>query len=69
MKKVICGIISRIKNDSVNNEQGKDDASYKITYSKAFKKRVKLFCIENEGITIKDVFMRGAEMFMEGYGK
>ena len=40
--------------------------SYNLRYPKELKKRIKRFCIENEGIDMKDVFTQGAILFMEG---
>jgi len=40
--------------------------SYNIRYPKELQKRIKMFCIEHEGTDMKDVFMRGAVMYMDG---
>ena len=48
---------------------GKEDGavvSYNIRYPKDMQKRIKRFCIEHDGIDMRDVFLRGAEMYMEG---
>ena len=42
---------------------------YNLRYPKDLKKRIKRFCIENEGIDMKDVFTQGAIMFMNGHKK
>ena len=39
--------------------------SYNIRFSKDLQKRMKLFCIENDGIDMKDIFIQGAIMYME----
>jgi hypothetical protein len=41
--------------------------SYNIRYSKELQKRIKRFCIENDGVDMKDVFTEGAVMYMERY--
>jgi len=46
---------------------GKAVVSYNIRYSKELQKRIKRFCIENEGIDMKDVFTQGAIMFMDRF--
>ena len=41
--------------------------AYNIRYPKDLQKRIKRFCIENDGIDMKDVFTQGAIMFMNDY--
>ena len=43
--------------------------AYNIRYPKDLQKRIKRFCIENDGIDMKDVFTQGAIMFMNDYKK
>jgi hypothetical protein len=43
--------------------------NYNIRYSKELQKRIKRFCIENDGIDMKDVFTQGAIMYMDRYKK
>ena len=41
--------------------------SYNIRYPKEMQKRIKRFCIEHEGVDMKDVFMRGAIQYMDSF--
>jgi NRPS condensation-like uncharacterized protein len=63
-------IIEKEKPDS-KTQQPKPEAlvCYNLRYPKDLKKRIKRFCIENEGIDMKDVFTQGAIMFMNQHGK
>ena len=47
--------------------QGDALVSYNIRYPKELQKRIKMFCIDHEGVDMKDVFMRGAELYMDGF--
>jgi len=38
---------------------------YSIRYQKDLHKKIKQFCLDNEGIDMKDVFIRGAILYME----
>lgn len=38
--------------------------AYNLRYPKELQKRIKRFCIEHDGIDMKDVFTQGAIMFM-----
>jgi len=40
---------------------------YHIRYPKELQKRIKLFCIEHDGIDMKDVFTQGAMMYLDKY--
>jgi hypothetical protein len=40
---------------------------YNLKYSKELQKKIKMFCIEHDGIDMKDVFTQGAIMYMETY--
>ena len=55
-----------VKNSKANDES-QGYANYNIRYTKELQKRIKRFCIENEGVDMKDVFTRGAVMYMESY--
>ena len=39
--------------------------SYNIRYSRDLQKRIKRFCIEHDGVDMKDVFTQGAIMYMD----
>jgi hypothetical protein len=41
--------------------------SYNVRYPKELQKRIKRFCIEHDGVDMKDVFVRGAVLYMERY--
>jgi hypothetical protein len=41
--------------------------AYNLRYPKDLQKRIKRFCIENDGIDMKDVFTQGAILFMNQY--
>jgi len=53
----------------IEKSPGRNDdkavVSYNIRYSKELQKRIKRFCIEHDGIDMKDVFTRGAVMYMD----
>ena len=57
--------------ESVKNTKGMEhgDAivSYNIRYPKELQKRIKMFCIEHEEVDMKDVFLRGAVMYMDAF--
>jgi len=40
---------------------------YHIRYPKELQKRIKRFCIEHDGIDMKDVFTNGAIMYLDTY--
>jgi predicted RecA/RadA family phage recombinase len=40
---------------------------YHIRYPKELQKRIKRFCIEHDGIDMKDVFTQGAMMYLDKY--
>ena len=42
-----------------------DLVSYNLRYPREIQKMVKRFCIEHDGIDMKDVFTQGAIMYME----
>jgi len=46
-------------------ETKKAYANYNLHYPKELQKRIKRFCIENDGVDMKDVFIEGAEMYLE----
>jgi len=53
-----------------NNKKKSNDeiiVGYNILYPKDLQKRIKRFCIEHDGIDMKDVFTQGAIMFMNEY--
>jgi len=39
--------------------------NYNIRYSRNLQKKIKRFCIEHDGIDMRDVFIQGAMMYME----
>ena len=58
--------VSKIKKAQ---ESKGDVVNYNLQYPKELQKRIKLFCIENDGIDMRDVFMRGADMYLEHHAK
>jgi len=46
-------------------EAKKAFANYNIQYPKELQKRIKQFCIENDGVDMKDVFIGGAKLYLE----
>ena len=46
-----------------------DVVNYNLQYPKELQKRIKLFCIENDGIDMRNVFIQGANMYLEKYAK
>jgi len=53
--------------NSKKKSDGKTIVGYNILYPKDLQKRIKRFCIEHDGIDMKDVFTQGAEMFMREF--
>jgi len=53
--------------DKRANEPEKAYANYNVKYPKELQKRIKRFCIENDGIDMRDVFIEGAIMYMDKY--
>jgi hypothetical protein len=62
---------SAAKSEMPEKIQGKKEvkefANYNLKYPKEMQKRVKRFCIEYDDFDIKDVFIQGANLFMELY--
>jgi len=54
-----------VSKDKRANEKKKDFANYNLQYPKELQKRIKRFCIENDGIDMKDVFIQGAILYLE----
>ena len=38
---------------------------YNLRYPKELKKRIKQYCVDHEGVDMKDIFTQGAVMYME----
>ena len=53
--------------DGTIGTQGDVLVSYNIRYPRELQKRIKMFCIEHEGVDMKDVFMRGAIQYMDSF--
>jgi len=56
----VAGITPKIE----KKERSDATVCYNIRYSKELQKRIKRFCIEHDGVDMKDVFTRGAEMYL-----
>lgn len=54
---------------TTKKEENAAMVAYNLRYQKELQKRIKRFCIENDGIDMKDVFTQGAIMFMNDYKK
>jgi len=48
-------------------EQSNAYANYNVRYPKDLQKKIKRFCLENDGIDMKDVFIQGAIMYMNSF--
>jgi hypothetical protein len=67
--KEVEGVAGHARNDEPKAASKKDEelAAYNLRYPKELQKKIKRFCIENDGIDMRDVFMQGAIMYMEKY--
>lgn len=43
--------------------------AYNVRYPKSIQKRMKRFCIDHDGMDMRDVFIQGAVMLMDKYDK
>jgi len=50
---------------SKETEQNFAYANYNIKYPKTLQRRIKQFCLDNDGIDMKDVFIEGTIMYLE----
>jgi len=56
-----------IRMEKETNENSDGFAFYNLKYTKELKRRIKQFLVDHEGIDMKDIFTRGAEMYMDGF--
>ena len=48
-------------------EKSLEQVGYNLKYPKELQRRIKLFCLENDGIDMRDVFIEGAKMYMSSF--
>jgi len=62
------GIIEpkKIRREKEPAENSDGFAFYNLKYPKGLKRRIKQFLVDHEGVDMKDIFTRGAEMYMDG---
>jgi len=63
---VTAEITPKTEPKPIKKEKSEVYVCYNIRYPKDLQKRIKRFCIEHDGIDMKDVFTQGAIMFMDG---
>jgi len=47
------------------SEQSEEMTKYLINYPKSLKKQIKMFCVENDEIDMKDIFIEGAKLYLQ----
>jgi len=48
-------------------QQSEEMTNYTLNYPKSLKKQIKMFCVENDEIDMKDIFIEGAKMYLQKY--
>ncbi|MCL2436256.1 MAG: hypothetical protein FWD09_09015 [Lentimicrobiaceae bacterium] len=56
----------KIRGEKEPAENSDGFAFYNLKYPKGLKRRIKQFLVNHEGVDMKDIFTRGAEMYMDG---